>query len=193
MVGQIWAPSAPRPSTGGTLQPTLSKGDREALQRGDILLSTRSHGFSGGQVSATLAFALRPQILWDHLAHFPRWVDYLPDLVHSEVLPAAANGRGRVRQVGRKCILGFTAEAEVCLQVEALAPYRLRFELERGSLAEFTAAFTLTPWRQGTLVHFIGQAVPLLPIPGFVVEQTMRYGLPMNLRHMRQAIEGLAR
>lgn len=188
MVGQVWAVSSPSTASGMGLQPTLSPRDRAALAAGELLLTTRSHGLTGGQASITLAFAPRPAEVWAQLTDYPRWVDYLPDLTQSEILPAT-NDRTRLRQVGRKSILGFTAEAALDLQVEALAPYRLRFDLERGGLAEFTATFTLTPWRQGTLVTFTGRATPLFPIPGWVVEQVMRHGLPMNLRHMRRVIE----
>lgn len=189
MIGQVWAASPPFPVVETKVQPPRSPRDRAALAAGELLLTTRSHGLTGGQASITLAFAPRPVDVWAQLTDYPRWVDYLPDLTQSEILPAAAKGQTRLRQVGRKSILGFTAEAALDLQVQALAPYRLRFDLERGGLAEFTATFTLTPWRQGTLVNFTGQATPLFPIPGWVVEQVMRHGLPMNLRHMRQVIE----
>lgn len=188
MVAQVWtSPPAPQARSGEVAG--LSRRDIEVLRAGDLILKTRPHGFLGGYLSATLAFASSPAVVWRHLTDYPRWVEYLPDMRHSEVLAPTPDGHQRVRQIGQKMIFGFTAEAELELRMEAEPPYQLHCHMEKGCLGDFRATFTLRPWQQGCLLTFTGQAVPLFPVPGFIVEHVLRQGIPDNLRHMRRRIE----
>jgi hypothetical protein len=167
----------------------LSRHDIQVLQARDLVLKTRPHGFLGGHLSATLAFTPPPAVVWHHLIDYPRWVEYLPDMCHSEILAPTPEGHTRVRQIGQKTIFGFNAQAELELRMETEAPYQLRCHMEKGCIGDFRATFMLRPWRQGCLLTFTGQAVPLFPVPGFMVEHVLRQGIPDNLRHMRRRIE----
>ncbi|WP_008309176.1 SRPBCC family protein [Leptolyngbya sp. PCC 6406] len=190
MVSQALSQSAIASWQGNNQYPSTR--DRDALSRGKILVTAQPHGFTGGHVSATLSLRIFPDALWPHLTDYPRWVDYFPEMTHSEAIAPTDQGQPRIYQVGRKSILGLGAEVEVYLRVQTHPPHRLQFVMERGTLADFTASFALAPWRLGTLLTFTVQATPLIPLPGFFVEQSMRRELPTSLAQMRRVIEAIA-
>lgn len=176
---------------GGVSSPqSLATGDRSALEQGQVLVTTRSYGFTGGQAQARLLYRLSPEHLWPQVIDYPRWVTYFPDLVSSAAIAPTPQGQPRIYQVGRKSVLGLDFSMELHLRVKFPAPHRVEFTLERGTLADFNASFALTPWPGGTLLTFTLAAVPLLPLPSIVVEHSLQRELPFNLEQMRRVVGG---
>ncbi|MEM8810920.1 MAG: hypothetical protein AAGF01_33335 [Cyanobacteria bacterium P01_G01_bin.38] len=60
--------------------------------------------------------------------------------------------------------------------------------MERGNFADFAADLVLEDFQQGTLLTYSVKATPLIPAPGFLIEEAMRQDLPGNMRTMRQVL-----
>lgn len=163
-----------------------TKDDRIALMQGEILVQTRSHSAWGGAVTATMYLPLERSRTWQYLSDYPRWAQFFPDVICSEVLH-----RGEVKrlyQVARKAFLFFTAQVEVYLNVFEVMGQQIQFQLEKGSFVDFTADLKLQECGEGTLLTYAVQATPIFPIPTVFIQQAMHLELPENMRRMRQIL-----
>lgn len=158
-----------------------------SLQRGQVLVETRSHGFSGGAVTAKMYLKASRDELWSKLTTYSRWVEYFPNITRSEVLSSGSNVH-RLYQVGRKAFLAIAAQVEIYLKVYEQTNRSIQFRLEKGTFKDFGADLTLHDWQGGTLLTYTVQATPLVPVPGFLVEQGMRQDLPSNMENMRRML-----
>lgn len=161
--------------------------EADALQRGQVLVETRPYGLSGGAVTAKMYLKASRAELWPKLTNYGRWVDYFPNIVRSEVIATGSNGH-RLYQVGRKAFLAIAAQVEIYLKVYEQSHRSIQFRLEKGTFKDFGAELSLQDWRQGTILTYSVQATPLLPVPGFLVEQGMRQDLPGNMENMRRLL-----
>jgi hypothetical protein len=131
--------------------------------------------------------------VWQQLTDYPRWVQYFPDLVRSEVLGRIDQPRSykRLYQVASKAFFLFTAQVEIYLNVVETANtawQQIQFHLEKGSFSDFAATLKLQDFKSGTLLTYSVQATPTLPIPSPLIQEAMRLDLPANMRTMRQVI-----
>jgi Polyketide cyclase / dehydrase and lipid transport len=170
--------------------------NQRSLLEGNIVTQTQSHTAWGGSVTAYMYLPLHRSWAWQQLTNYPRWVEYFPDILKSEVLPASSSlkqGCKRLYQVAGKAFLFFTAQVEIHLQVvESLLDstcQRVSFYLEQGSFTDFTASMTVQDWEGGTLLTYSVQATPIIPVPTILVEQAMKLELPANMRMMRQVLQ----
>ena len=161
--------------------------EADALQQGQVLIDTRPHGLSGGSVTAKMYLTASRTELWPKLTNYSRWVEYFPNIVRSEVISSNHNVH-RLYQVGRKAFLALAAQVEINLKVYERALQSIQFRLEKGTFRDFGADLTLQDWHEGTLLTYTVQATPLIPMPGFLVEQGMRQDLPDNMAHMRRIL-----
>lgn len=171
--------------------PKRSQSEHEALLRGEILLNTKAHSIWGGAVTAAMYLPLARSLAWQQLTDYPRWVQYFPDVVRSEVLnrgEGLSSGGKQLYQVASKAFLFFTAQVEVHLRVVETVQQKIQFRQERGSFTEFTAELTLQDYVTGTLLAYSVQATPAIPIPTMFVQQAMQLDLPTNMRRMRQVL-----
>lgn len=157
------------------------------LRRGRVLVETCSHSLSGGTVTAKMYLKASRADLWPKLTNYSRWVEYFPNIVRSEVIPST-HGAHRLYQVGRKAFLAIAAQVEIYLNVYEKAHRSIQFRFEKGTFKDFGADLTLQDWHEGTLLTYTVQATPLIPVPGFLIEQGMRQDLPSNLEHMRRVL-----
>jgi hypothetical protein len=168
----------------------------ESLLRGDILLQTRSHSAWGGAVTAQMYLPAQQSHLWPQLTDYPRWVQFFPDLTHSQVLDRHDTpqvGYKRLYQVAAKAFFLFTAQVEIYLKViESAHPshQQIQFQLEKGSFNDFAAMLKLQAFHAGTLLTYSVQATPTIPVPSQFIQQAMRLDLPANMRRMRQVLCG---
>jgi Polyketide cyclase / dehydrase and lipid transport len=171
---------------------------QESLLRGDVLLSTRSHSAWGGAVTAQIYVPLGRAHVWQQVTDYPRWVQFFPDLVQSEVLSDCARdcarNHKRLYQVASKAFLMLSIQVEIYLKVIETVHQnswqQIQFCLERGNFSDFTANLKLQDYRSGTLLTYSVEATPTLPVPSQVIQQAMRLDLPANMRKMRQVLCG---
>lgn len=167
--------------------------DQAALLRGEILLNTRSHSAWGGAVTAQMYLPLARSQAWQQLTDYPRWVQYFPDLTHSEVVhwgDELTQGSKRLYQTANKAFLFFSAQVEIYVKVFEIVQQQIQFRLERGSFLDFSSDIKLQDCGTGTLLTYSVQATPTIPIPGMFIEQAMKLDLPINMRKMRQVLCG---
>jgi len=163
-----------------------SQSQQAALLQGEILVQTRSHSAWGGAVTAQMYLPLARAIAWHYLSDYPRWVQFFPDVIRSEVLH---RGEGKcLYQVARKAFLFFTTQVEVHLNVFEVLGQQIQFQLEKGSFLDFAAELKLQDCGTGTLLTYAVQATPSIPIPTIFIQQAMHLELPENLRKMRQVM-----
>lgn len=162
-------------------------GEVDALHRGQVVINTSPHGMTGGAVNAKIYVKAPRNQIWSKLTDYSRWDEYFPNITRSEVL-ASNQTVHRVYQVGRKACFAIAAEVEIYLKVYEDPFHSIQFRLEKGSFRDFGADLTLQDWQQGTLVTYAVKATPLIPIPGFLIEQGMRMDLPSNMDHMRKML-----
>ena len=166
---------------------TCNQSERAALLRGEILVQTRSHSAWGGAVTAKMYLPLTRSQVWQQLTDYPRWVQYFPDVVKSEVL-SGSGSKKRLYQAARKAFLFFTAQVEIHLNVFEKVQQQIQFRLEKGTFADFAADLELQDCGTGTLLTYAVQATPNIPIPTVFIQQAMNWELPENMRQMRRSI-----
>ncbi len=157
-----------------------------ALLQGEILVQTRSHSAWGGAVTAQMYLPLARLLAWQHLSDYPRWVQFFPDVIRSEVLQRDEGKR--LYQVARKAFFFFTTQVEVYLNVFEVLGQQIQFQLEKGSFVDFAANLKLQDCGAGTLLTYAVQATPMIPIPTIFIQQAMHLELPENMRKMRQVL-----
>lgn len=160
--------------------------ERAALLQGEILVQTRSHSAWGGAVTTNMYLPLPRTCVWQQVTDYPRWVQYFPDVTKSEVLHRGE--RTRLYQVARKAFLFFTAQVEVYLNVFEVVQQQIQFRLEQGTFIDFAADLKLQDCGAGTLLTYVVQATPNIPIPTVFIQQAMHLELPENMRKMRQIL-----
>ncbi|PPS43157.1 SRPBCC family protein [Chroococcidiopsis sp. TS-821] len=159
-----------------------------ALLQGEILVETRSHSAWGGAVTAAMYLPLKRSQVWQQITDYPRWVQYFPDVIKSEVLQRGETKR--LYQVAKKAFFLFTAQVEVYLNVIEVLQRRIQFRLEQGTFHDFTAELQLEDCESGTVLTYAVQATPNIPIPAMFIQQAMHLELPENMRQMRRIICG---
>ena len=170
------------------LDETWSQHQKTALLQGEILVQTRSHSAWGGAVTAQMHLPLTRARVWQQVTDYPRWVQYFPDVIRSEVLH---RGKGkRLYQVARKAFLIFSAQVEVYLNILEVVQQQIQFRLEQGTFVDFAADLKLQDFGAGTLLTYAVQATPNIPIPTIFIQQAMHLELPENMRKMRQVLCG---
>lgn len=161
------------------------------LLRGKILVDTRTERSGRNAVTAEMYLPLRRSQVWGQVTNYPRWVEFFPDIVQSRVLAERvdkAHASKRIYQLGRKTFLMLAIEAEIYLQVTEFLQERVQFRFEQGTFSDFSADLTLQDHGQGTVLTYAVQATPLIPVPGFMIEQLLRQDLPGNMAQMRRVL-----
>jgi carbon monoxide dehydrogenase subunit G len=174
-----------------------SRSDLATLLKGEILLQTRPHSAWGGAVTASMYLPIARKAAWQQLTDYPRWVQYFPDLIRSEVLnygDGLAHKGKRLYQVASKAFLFFSAQVEIYLKVlevsSQTATQQIQFRMESGSFHDFSADLELQDYGDGTLLTYSVQATPTIPVPSALIQQAIRLDLPANMRRMRQVLCG---
>ncbi|MEL6604005.1 MAG: SRPBCC family protein [Cyanobacteria bacterium J06614_10] len=164
----------------------------QSLLQGDVLISTTPSS-SGAAVTATMYVPLVRSQTWQRLTDYSKWVHYFPDIVQSQVLEAKRQTKThpatrRLYQVARKAFMMFSAQVEIYLQVIETLHQKIQFRFERGTFSDFAADLTLEDYGSGTLLTYSVKATPLVPVPGFLIEQAIRHDLPGNMKTMRRVM-----
>jgi len=155
-----------------------------SLSDGRISVKTEPWGFGGGSAIAQLHLPLSRQECWQKVTNYPQWINYFPDITHSQVLPKSQ----QLYQKGIKDFILLRVEVEIYLQVRETLNQAIEFELIQGSFSEFLAYLHLQDYQQGTLVSYAVQATPNFLVPAPIIEQALKIELPANMRHMRQVL-----
>jgi hypothetical protein len=174
--------------------PAADPNSQESLLRGDVLIATRSHSAWGGAVTAQIYVPLNRAYVWQQVTDYPRWVQFFPDLVQSQVIGESARSHKRLYQVASKAFFLLSVQVEIYLKVIETAHQnsrqQIQFILEHGNFSDFSADLTLQDYRSGTLLTYSVAATPNLPVPSQFIQQAMRLDLPANMRKMRQVLCG---
>jgi hypothetical protein len=171
---------------------------RSALLNGDVLVKTRPHNAFGGAVTACIYLPMLRSRVWQHLTNYPRWVEYFPDMLRSDVLQIcdqSTQGYKRLYQAAGRVFFFVTAQVEIYLRafetaIDTACP-QILFRFERGSFTDFAADLMLQTWADGTLLMYTVKATPTIPIPSMLIEQAMQMELPANMRVMRQVLQSV--
>lgn len=189
--GQVYPASAREQ---GTTDGQTSR-ERNALRQGAVLLHSFPHTAWGGGVTARIYLPLPKAEVWTHLTDYPRWIEYCPDIVHSEVVhhgdrpsSSAYLTTKYLHQVGRKSILFLQIDVEIHLRVTEIPYEKIKFQMERGNFTDFNAGLYLQEYEQGTLLNYTVRATPSIPVPSVLIQQVIQYDLPTNLRQMRHLL-----
>ncbi|MEO1146166.1 MAG: SRPBCC family protein [Cyanobacteria bacterium J06638_22] len=191
IASQTAYPSDRSRSTSYSALDDLSLGDRQQLQRGEILLETRSHTDWGAGVTARMYLPTERAEIWQALTCYSRWVAFFPDLTHSEVVEDNGHRWKRLHQSASKNFVLFQINVSIYLKVfeTALNDYHLiRFRMEEGNFRDFSADLHLEDWNGGTVLTYSVQATPTVPIPSMFIQQAIRLDLPANLKQMRRCL-----
>jgi len=174
---------------------TLSRGDRQRLQQGEILLETRSHTDWGAGVTARMYLPIERAQVWQSLTCYPRWVSFFSDITRSEVVEDRGKSWKRIQQSASKNFVLFQANVSIQLKVfETVLGDRhlLRFRMEQGDFRDFSADLHLEDWENGTVLTYSVQATPTIPIPSMLIQQAIRLDLPAHLKQMRRCLNQMA-
>jgi hypothetical protein len=157
-----------------------------------VTVETKPHTAWGGAVEARIHVPLDRIKLWQQLTTYSRWVEFFPDITHSEVVSAIASHRKRLRQKARKSFLMLTVDVEILLDAVEMVERAIKFRLAspQGSFADFNAELSLADAPGGTWLTYSVQATPKLPVPSLFVQEAMKIDLPGNMRHMRRVLLG---
>jgi len=172
----------------------LTTGDRTRLLEGEILLASETHDLWNAAVTARIYLPLKREAAWGQITDYSRWVQYFPDITHSEVLlDRSDRGWKRLYQAASKNFLLFNAQVDIHLKVfeNRLSDYKsqIQFRMERGSFDNFSADLYLEDYREGTLLTYQVKATPNIPVPALFIQQAIRMDLPINLEQMRRILK----
>lgn len=171
---------------------TDAQQSQDRLLLGEVLLQTRSHSLWGGAVTAQVYLPIDRFQAWQQLTDYPRWVQYFPDMTHSEVLNRESSRPHKsLYQAARKAFFLFSAQVEIYLSVLETAQttwHQIQFQLERGSFNDFSATLKLHDFHAGTLLTYAVQATPTIPIPTQFIQEAIKLDFPNNLRQMRRVL-----
>ncbi|MEH2383149.1 MAG: SRPBCC family protein [Nostoc sp.] len=159
---------------------------QKLLVEGEILVETRSHKMWGGAVTAWMYLPMVRSQVWQQLTDYPRWVQYFPDIIKSEVL--YKDDTKHLYQVAQKAFIFFTAQVEIYLNVIEVLGQQIQFRMVKGTFEDFNANLELKDCGNGTMLAYTVQATPLIPIPSIFIQQAMNFELPTNMRKMRQVL-----
>jgi carbon monoxide dehydrogenase subunit G len=165
---------------------TWSPDKQARVMEGEVFIETSAHSAWGGAVTAWMYLPMTRNQVWQQLTDYPRWVQYFPDVIKSEVIQ-----RGEVKrlyQAAQKAFLFFTAQVEIYLNVVEEIGQGIQFRLEKGTFHDFTANVELQDFGNGTLLKYAVQATPTIPVPSILIQQAMNLELPANMRKMRQVL-----
>ncbi len=175
--------------------------DRATLFQGDVLVQATPYSAWGCAVTAVMYLPLTRVLAWQKLTDYSRWVQYFPDITHSEVLHPreaqayrqASSSFGDLEykylyQAATKALLCLNVKVEVYLRVMEILHQRIQFQLEKGSFTDFVADVTLQDYAAGTLLTYAAQATPNIPVPAIFIQHTLNFELPTNMRKMRQVL-----
>ncbi|MBD2541928.1 SRPBCC family protein [Coleofasciculus sp. FACHB-SPT36] len=178
---------------------SLSKRYSTALLQGEILIETQLRSTWGGAVTAQMYLPNERSLVWQQVTDYPRWVQYFPDVTHSEVLhsnvsspvglPEGTSSKS-VYQVATKTFLFLSLQVEAYLSVSEIVQQEIHFRLEKGTFTDFCADLSLQDYENGTLLTYTVKATPNIPVPSIFIEQAMQLELPVNMRTMRQVMCG---
>jgi hypothetical protein len=161
------------------------------LLGGEILLKTHPYSAWGGAVTAQMYLPLEASQVWHQLTDYPRWTQYFPDITRSEVIQVVKAGSlKRLHQAASKAFLFFTAQVDIYLKVLETQYQRIQFSLESGSFSDFSADLQIKSYNGGTVLTYLVQATPVIPVPRVLIEQAIQLDLPTNLRQMRRVMCG---
>jgi hypothetical protein len=175
----------------------LDERNRTALLQGEILLKTRSHTAWGGAVTAQMYLPVARSHVWQQVTDYPRWVQFFPNITHSEVIgdvlarPDSSRNHQRLYQVASKAFLMFSAQVEIYLKTFEIVHQtfqQIQFTLERGTFHDFGASLRVEDLENGTLLTYSVSATPTIPMPTQLIQQAIRLDLPTNMKTMRQVI-----
>lgn len=158
----------------------------------DVFIETKPHTAWGAAVQATIHVPLERTKLWKQLTTYSRWVEFFPDITHSEVVSAIASHRKRLYQKARKSFLLLNIDVEILLEAVELMERAVKFRLAspQGSFADFSAEIILADAPGGTHLTYAVQATPKMPVPALLIQEAMKIDLPGNMRHMRRVLMG---
>ncbi|MBW4521131.1 MAG: cyclase [Scytolyngbya sp. HA4215-MV1] len=154
------------------------------------------------------------QTVWQQVTDYPRWVQYFPDLIRSEVLHCGdglTQSGKRLYQVASKAFFFFSAQVEIYLKVFEVVSLagtpsanvlakdstrtgetqQIQFRMEKGSFNDFAADLKLQDYLNGTLLTYSVQATPTIPVPTQLIQQAIQLDLPTNMRRMRDVLCGI--
>lgn len=178
---------------------SLRKRYSTTLLQGEILIETQMRSTWGGAVTAQMYLPIERSRVWQQVTDYPRWVQYFPDVIHSEVLHPTVSlpvglPEGRrdkcVYQVATKTFLFLSLQVEAYLRVSEIVQQQIHFRLEKGTFTDFCADLSLQDYENGTLLTYTVKATPNIPVPSIFIEQAMQLELPVNMRTMRQVMCG---
>jgi hypothetical protein len=175
-------------TAGSVLHPEI----QDKLLRQEILLKTRSHTSWGGAVTAQMYLPLDRSQVWQQLTDYPRWAQFFPDLIRSEI-QGERRGCKLLYQAARKTFLLLSVQVEIYLNVFETTQstwQQIQFQLEKGQFRDFAANLHLQDWQEGTLLTYSVQATPQLPLPTQLIQEAIRLDLPKNMQTMRQILCG---
>lgn len=162
-----------------------------ALKRGEILTSCQDYGFWGGFVMAQMYLPVKPPAVWQQITDYPRWVNYFPNVTRSEVIAEISHSEKHLYQQGGKAFGFLAVNVDIYLTVIEKAPQRVAFQLRSDKdscFSKFEASLQLQDYDLGTLLTYLVQAMPKVPVPTFLIQETIRRDLPDNLAQMRQVL-----
>jgi len=163
------------------------------LLQGEILLTVKPHTAWGAAVTAQMYIPTLCESVWRQITDYPRWVEFLPALSRSQVVPGSvqkmeAGQKLRIQQTATKDFWLFSASADVELEVFELPDYQVQFQLRSGNFTDFTANLQLQDLEGGTWLCYSVQATPSIPIPSIFIQQAIQLDLPANLRQLRKVL-----
>lgn len=175
---------------------SVSPHQHRALLNGEILIETHPHSAWGGAVTAQMYLPSIRSHVWQELTNYSQWVQFFPDLTHSEVLASipgkglAKRGGKRLYQVAKKAFFLFSAQVEIYLKAIEITQQKIQFRMERGTFKDFSADLALQDFDGGTLLTYSVKATPTIPVPSALIQEAMKLDLPSNMKQMRRVICG---
>ena len=147
-------------------------------------------------IHGQLDLPVPPRAAWATLTDYAQFVDFVPDVTHSRLLPSGIHER-LLDLRGKNRVLFFSAEYRAVLALQEEGEERIRFKAVSGNFKELEGEWHLSPNGAGTRIAYRARLVPDFWVPPLIGPLLIRYNVRRQLEGMvremeRRAVRGRA-
>ncbi|WP_333839833.1 SRPBCC family protein [Pelomicrobium sp.] len=140
-------------------------------------------------IRGQLDLPVPPQIAWATLTDYARFVDFVPDITYSRLLPDSVHDTRRLELRGENRVVFFRAEYRAVLALQEQVGERIRFRAVSGNFRELEGEWHLSSNGAGTRIAYYARLVPDFWVPPLIGPLLIRYNVRRQLEGMVREME----
>lgn len=140
-------------------------------------------------IRGQLDLPVPPQVAWATLTDYARFVDFVPDITYSRLLPDSVHDTRRLELRGENRVVFFRAEYQAVLALQEQVGERIRFKAVSGNFRQLEGEWHLSSNGAGTRIAYYARLVPDFWVPPLIGPLLIRYNVRRQLEGMVREME----